>query len=119
MYECTPVSLRRFVKNTQLHYKFNHISIKPTVSHYYHTHRDPFVANMLNMYKSWTAPPFLHYEDRNSMKFGIEIRVPFFDHKLIEYILQFNTDFLLPQLSAGILLQIKVENMPINVCQLV
>lgn len=103
LYECTPVSMRRFLKNKQLHYKFNHISIKPTVSHYYHTHRDPFVANMLNMYKSWTAPPFLHYEDRNSMKFGIEIRVPFFDHKLIEYILQFNTDEIISGSSKSII----------------
>jgi len=95
--------MRRFLKNKQLHYKFNQISIKPTVSHYYHTHRDPFLANMLNMYKSWTAPPFLHYEDRNSMKFGIEIRVPFFDHKLIEYILQFNTDEIISGSSKSII----------------
>jgi len=91
-YECLPVSVRRFVKNTQLHLKFKHVTIQPDVQHYYYNHPDPFVANMLNNYKSWTAPHFLHYEDRNSMNFGIEIRVPFFDHKLIEFILQFNTE---------------------------
>jgi asparagine synthase (glutamine-hydrolysing) len=58
---------------------------------------------MLNNYRSWTAPPFLHYEDRNSMKFGIEIRVPFFDHKLIEFILQFNTEDIISGNSKSIL----------------
>jgi len=58
--------------------------------HYYHSHQDPYHANMVNNYKSWTAPPFLHYEDRNSMAHGVEVRVPFFDHELIEFILQFD-----------------------------
>jgi asparagine synthase (glutamine-hydrolysing) len=36
--------------------------------------------------KHQTVPPYLHYEDRNSMAFGIEIRVPFLDHTLYEYV---------------------------------
>ena len=102
-YEFLPVSMRRFAKNAQLHLKFNHIEISPNVPHYYFSHPDPYFANMLNNYRSWTAPPFLHYEDRNSMKFGIEIRVPFFDHKLIEFILQFNTEDIISGSSKSIL----------------
>jgi asparagine synthase (glutamine-hydrolysing) len=30
-------------------------------------------------------PHYLHYEDANSMAFGIEERVPFLDHNLVEY----------------------------------
>ena len=30
-------------------------------------------------------PQFLHYEDANSMAFGIEERVPLLDHRLIEF----------------------------------
>jgi asparagine synthase (glutamine-hydrolysing) len=102
-YECLPVGLRRFAKNVQLHLKYQHIEISPNVSHYYFSHPDPFMANLLNNYRSWTAPPFLHYEDRNSMKFGVEVRVPFFDHKLIEYILQFNTDDVISGSSKSIM----------------
>jgi asparagine synthase (glutamine-hydrolysing) len=34
-----------------------------------------------------TLPGFLHYEDRNSMAFGIETRLPFLDYRIAEYIL--------------------------------
>jgi len=32
-----------------------------------------------------TIPAFLHYEDRNSMAFGVECRVPFLDYRLVQY----------------------------------
>jgi len=34
-----------------------------------------------------TLPAFLHYEDRNSMAFGVETRIPFLDHRLVERVL--------------------------------
>lgn len=34
-----------------------------------------------------TLPGFLHYEDRNSMAFGVETRIPFLDHRLVEKVL--------------------------------
>lgn len=102
-YECLPNPIRNSAKNVQLFLKFRHLEIHPKVSHYYYRHRDPYMANMLNNYRSWTAPPFLHYEDRNSMRFGIEIRVPFFDHKLIEFILSFNSDEIISGNSKSLL----------------
>jgi len=33
-----------------------------------------------------SLPPLLRYEDKNSMAFSVESRVPFLDHRLVEYV---------------------------------
>lgn len=38
-----------------------------------------------------SLPSLLHYEDRNSMAFSIESRVPFLDHRLVEFAFNMNT----------------------------
>lgn len=39
-----------------------------------------------------SLPSLLHYEDRNSMAFSIESRVPFLDHRLVEFAFQLKTN---------------------------
>ncbi len=43
---------------------------------------DNFLYHLL---MTTTLPTLLHFEDRNSMAFSIESRVPFLDHRLVEY----------------------------------
>ncbi|UCE54624.1 MAG: asparagine synthase (glutamine-hydrolyzing) [Desulfobacterales bacterium] len=40
---------------------------------------------LYNDLKCCNIPYYLHYEDANSMAFGIEERVPFLDHRLVEW----------------------------------
>jgi len=67
--------------------------------------RDDFAAgagDRLNEYQKgcmrrWTLPGFLHYEDRNSMAFGVETRLPFLDYRLAEKVLSFGSGLKLQQ----------------------
>lgn len=42
-----------------------------------------------------SLPALLRYEDRNSMFFSVESRVPFLDHRLVEFALSLPTDYLM------------------------
>lgn len=89
LYQALPIPVKQAVKNWQLRRTMKHAGRAFSVPHYHNHISDPYRAVVLNNYNSWTVPPFLHYEDRNSMAFGVEVRVPFFDHELVEWVLQF------------------------------
>ncbi len=88
--QALPVSLIAKLKNREFRNQFQHINLDIAIPHFYHFTGDAWRTNILNNYLSWTVPPYLHYEDRNSMAFGVEIRVPFYDHVLMEWVMQFD-----------------------------
>jgi asparagine synthase (glutamine-hydrolysing) len=49
-----------------------------------HNSADPLDQAMLQSIAVRTLPGFLHYEDRNSMAHGVETRLPYLDHRLVE-----------------------------------
>lgn len=56
-----------------------------------HQHSEPGTALARRLWQDITSeslPALLRYEDRNSMSFGIEARVPFLDVRLVEFTLQ-------------------------------
>lgn len=46
---------------------------------------DAFQALRLELLERATVPGFLHYEDRNSMAHGVEVRVPYLDEKVVNF----------------------------------
>lgn len=53
------------------------------------TKTDNFLYNLI---LTTSLPSLLHYEDRNSMAFSVESRVPFLDHRLVEFAFQLQTE---------------------------
>lgn len=47
---------------------------------------------LYNLIFTTSLPTLLHYEDRNSMTFSIESRVPFLDHRLVEFVFSLPDD---------------------------
>ncbi|MGH7722711.1 MAG: asparagine synthase (glutamine-hydrolyzing) [Candidatus Dormibacteria bacterium] len=49
-------------------------------------------ARLANDVLAYSTPNLLRYEDKNSMAFSIEARVPFLDHELVEFIFRLPID---------------------------
>jgi asparagine synthase (glutamine-hydrolysing) len=50
---------------------------------------------LLGYLTRYSLPGLLRYEDRNSMYFSVESRVPFLDHRLVEFVLSLPADYVI------------------------
>lgn len=58
----------------------------------------------------FSFPPLLRFEDRNSMAFSIETRVPFMDYKLVEFLYSIPSDFKIRKGFTKYILRESLEN---------
>lgn len=69
----------------------------------------PFPDRLRNELVRWQTttqlPEFLRYADRNSMAFGREVRLPFLDHRLVEYSFGLPPDLLLNSATTKVVLR--------------
>lgn len=70
---------------------------------------EPFPDRLRNELVRWQTttqlPEFLRYADRNSMAFSREVRLPFLDHRLVEYCFGLPPDLLLDRAVTKIVLR--------------
>jgi asparagine synthase (glutamine-hydrolysing) len=103
IWELMPFSLRAMLKRYQSNKNAAIVTKIFEPELYPFRDENPYQANLLNNYYSWTVPPYLHYEDRNCMAHGVEVRVPLLDHELIEYVLQYQYDSFLKGKTKSVL----------------
>ncbi len=69
----------------------------------------PFPDRLRNELVRWQTatqlPEYLRYADRNSMAFGREVRLPFLDHRLIEYCFGLPRELLLDRATTKVVLR--------------
>ena len=70
---------------------------------------EPFPDRLRNELVRWQTttqlPEFLRYADRNSMAFSREVRLPFLDHRLVEYCFGLPPDLLLHRAVTKVILR--------------
>jgi len=64
---------------------------------------------LYHIFRSTVLPGLLHYEDRNSMAYSIETRLPFLDYRLVEFVFSLPTEFKIKEGVTKIILRIAMH----------
>lgn len=62
--------------------------------------------------RSWVMPSLLRYEDRNSMAFAIEARLPFLDYRIVEFAMQLPDEYKIQQGWQKYILRMAMPELP-------
>lgn len=62
--------------------------------------------------RSWVMPMLLRYEDRNSMAFAVEARLPFLDYRIVEFAIQLPDDFKIHEGWQKYILRLAMPELP-------
>lgn len=64
---------------------------------------------LYHIFRSTALPSLLHYEDRNSMAYSIETRLPFLDYRLVEFVFGLPMEFKIREGVTKIILRRSME----------
>ena len=94
IYENFPLKIKNFYKRFIIKKKISHLNLEKldlnNLNFYEDLSSDLFENINLNYKNKWALQNYLDYEDKNSMNYGIECRVPYLDIHFIDLIK--NTD---------------------------
>jgi asparagine synthase (glutamine-hydrolysing) len=82
-----------------------HRLFSPAHADAYHPFPDRLRNELLRWQTTTQLPEFLRYADRNSMAFSREVRLPFLDHRLVEYSFGLKPDLLLKNAVTKVILR--------------
>ena len=70
------------------------------------------IERQISDFERFSIPALAHYEDRNSMKFSLEVRHPFLDHRLVNFSLGVSEDLKIKNGWTKYLLRRSIDGLP-------
>ncbi|MGE0601289.1 MAG: asparagine synthase (glutamine-hydrolyzing) [Dehalococcoidia bacterium] len=95
----------RYYRSTKVASDALHAEFSPAHVEGFHPFDDRLRNELVRWQTTTQLPEFLRYADRNSMAFSREVRLPFLDHRLVEYCFGLPPDLLLKSATTKVVLR--------------